>query len=413
MHPSPEHGEIPPTAGLQLDAGDLRPLRGADLAGALAALTDRPDALLTCSGTAALVVALQTLAEHSSRREVVVPGYTCPLVVLAIAHCGLRARLCDTRPGHFEMDPATLEALTGPQTLAVVPAHLGGRLADTETVARIAHAAGACVIEDAAQALGARHADATAAAGAGDIGLYSLAAGKGLSIYEGGLLMAAEPALHEALRLTARKVLARHPLWELRRSLELLGYWALYNPSGLRLAYGMPLRRALRHGDPVGAVGDRFGSNIPLHRVGPWRRAVGTRAAARLPAFLDQTREQARTRMARLKQLPGIEVLDDRDGEQGTWPYLLLMMPDECSRDLALERLWTRGIGVSRLFVHALPDYPELAGMIVPDAVPNARDFAARSLTVSNSPWLDDTRFDTIMEALGMALAEARQGRAT
>lgn len=404
MLPGGNRFEVPPTAGLPLRVGDLRPLRGVDLVARLVGLTYRHDALLTCSGTAALVIALTTLARQSGRREVVVPAYTCPLVVLAIAHCGLQTRLCDTRPGHFEMDPSALQTVVSTDTLAVVPAHLGGRLADTAAAMRVAHAAGARVIEDAAQALGARHGDGTPAAAAGDIGLYSLAVGKGLSIYEGGLLIATDTSLLQCLRSTANELLGKHALWEFRRSLELLGYWALYRPLAIGVAYGMPLRRALRRGDPIAAVGDRFPAHIPLHRVGRWRQGVGARAAARLLPFLQQTRTQALQRLDRLRSLPNVQVLTDHDAEQGTWPFFMLLLPGRSSRDLAMRRLWGKGVGVSRLFIHALPDYPQLAKLVESDPVPNARDFAARSLTLSNSPWLDETRFDDIVQTLRACL---------
>ena len=400
MRRPPEHGEVPPTAGLPLRLADLWPGARTDLAASLAGLTDRRDALLTCSGTAALVIALATLARNSDRREVVIPAYTCPLVAMAVRHCGLVVRLCDTRQDHFEMDPAALAATVGQNTLAVIPAHLGGRLADMATVVRIAHACGASVIEDAAQALGARHADKSPAAALGDIGFYSLAVGKGLSIYEGGLLAARDPGLHAELRRNADAVLVRSPAWELRRSVELLAYWALYRPPGMRLAYGMPRRRALRRNDPIGAVGDRFAARIPLHRPGHWRQSVGARAAARLPAWLQQTRQQALRRIAMLRELPGVTVLEDRAGEMGTWPLFLLLMPSQASRDAALHRLWASTLGVSRLFIHALPDYPDSSDLAETDAAANARDFAARSLTVSNSPWLDEARFERIVQVL-------------
>ena len=394
-----DRGEIPPTAGLPLHAGDLFPGRAA-LAEALAPLTGHADAILTCSGTAALVAALTALAAESPRRNVVIPAYTCPLVPIAVAHCGLEVRLCDVRPGRFEMDPAMLAAVVDKQTLAVVPAHLGGRLADIGVVNAIAHAAGAAVIEDAAQALGARHADGTPAGSAGDIGLFSLAAGKGLSIYEGGLLVGRDPVRRPALAAAAAKMLPSRPAWELRRSVELLGYAAFYRPRGLNLAYGRPLRAALRRGDPVGAVGDRFPMSIPLHRVGHWREAVGTRAAARLPAFLHTLNDQGRRRIGQLRAIPGVDVLDDAPGAHGTWPYFLLTLHDRTARDAALDRLWQAGLGVSRLFIHALPDYDYLADVVPPIEVPHARDFAARSLTISNSPWLDDERFADIVATL-------------
>lgn len=399
MLPRRRH-ELPPTAGLPLRLADLRP--GAPtLADDVAALLGTPPLSLTCSGTAALLLTLATLRELAPRRRrVVVPAYTCPLVAIAVRQAGLELQLCDLKPGHYDMDPAALRAACDERTLAIVPTHLAGRVADVDDALAVARQVGAYVIEDAAQALGARRADGASVGLAGDAGFFSLAAGKGLSIYEGGLLAARDPALRERLAHAAAGVPQRLG-WEWRRRLELLGYAALYRPWGLRLAYGASLRRALRHGDEIAAVGDDFPLTVPLHRVGRWRQAVGAHAVPRLPAFLGQLSAQAQRRLPRLRQIGGIDVLDDPVGASGTWPFFLLLLPDRRRRDAALAQLWQAGYGVSRLFIHALPDYPYLAGTVPAQDVPYARDFAARSLTLGNSPWLTDADFEAICGVLG------------
>ncbi|WP_240148018.1 DegT/DnrJ/EryC1/StrS family aminotransferase [Luteibacter yeojuensis] len=395
--------EIPPSAGLPLRATDLLPRRG-DLPGLLAGQLGIPVPLLTSSGTAALLIALATLKERApDRRVVVVPAYTCPLVAIAVHTLGLGLRLCDTRPGHFDMDPEALARACTADTLAVIPTHLGGLVADTAWACTVAHAKGAWVIEDAAQALGAQ--DRGQSVGLrGDIGFFSLAAGKGLSIYEGGLLVASDPSLRMALHRTHDALVPRHPGWELRRCVELLGLAALYRPLGLGLAYGHPLRRHLRRGDAVAAVGDAFGPKIPLHRVGRWRQGVGTRAAARWPAFLARRRAQALARVARLQRIDAVDVLVPRADSEASWPLLLLHLPSEASRDAVLARLWTGGVGVSRLFVHALGDYAYLEDRVPQVATPNAREFASRTLTITNSPWLDDDLFENIASEIAGAL---------
>lgn len=393
------HHELPPTAGLPLRLADLRP--GAPtLAVDLATQLGTPPLQLECSGTASLLIALTVLHElQPQRRRVVVPAYTCPLVAIAVHQAGLELQLCDLRHGHYDMDPAALRAACDERTLAIMPTHLAGRVADVDDALAVARQVGAYVIEDAAQALGARRAGVSVGL-AGDIGFFSLAAGKGLSIYEGGLLLARDPLLRERLARTAARIVPRRPGWEWRRSIELLGYAALYRPYGLRLAYGDPLRRALRRGDPVAAVGDGFPLEIPLHRVGRWRQAAGAHAATRLPAFLDQLSAQAQPRLTRLRRIDGIEVLDDPAGAHGTWPFFLLLLPDQRRRDAALAQLWQAGLGVSRLFIHALPDYAYLADMVPAQDVPHARDFAARSLTIGNSPWMTDADIEAICGVL-------------
>jgi dTDP-4-amino-4,6-dideoxygalactose transaminase len=394
--------EVPPTAGLPPRWADLSPFDAAaprgDLAHLAAQFLQVEAVQVECSGTASLVVALTALHRLSGRRVVVVPAYTCPLVALAIVHCGLQVRLCDLAPGAIDFDTDALARACDRDVLALVPTHLAGRVADVDAALAIAQRAGAFVIEDAAQALGARRHGRPLGLD-GDAGFFSLAVGKGLTTYEGGLLVARDVRLRDAFARTSREIAPHRIGWELRRSLQLIGYHVVYRPSLLRFAYGAPLRRALRRGDPVAAVGDDFCGPIPLHTPGRWRRAVGAHAFARLPEFLDACAARAQRRKARLAQV-GIEVVDDPPDAAGVWPFLLLRLQGEARRDAALRRLWGAGLGVSRLFIHALPDYGYLRGVIGEQAVPNARAFAATTLTISNSPWLGDAQFEEIVAVL-------------
>jgi perosamine synthetase len=392
--------EVPPTAGLPLHWRDFDPRKKSpSLEDSLAAFLDVPSVQLECSGTAALVVALTTLQTTSGRRCVIIPAYTCPLVALAVLHCGLTPLLCDVAPDSFEFSAEKLERLCSTDVLAIVATHLGGRVCDLDRVMRIAQRHGALVIEDAAQSLGAMWRGRKAGT-IGDIGFFSLAAGKGLTLYEGGFLVARDPALRKALQETSAQIAPRQSLKEWRRSMQLIGYALLYRPGMLGLAYGLPLRRALRKGRILAAVGDDFSSDIPLHRVGSFRRNVGARAAARLPAFLEALTMQAALRRRLLQSIRGITVIGDADHARGTWPLFMILMPTMEARDLALQQLWTARVGVTRLFIHALPDYPYLEAQLGVSDVPNGRDFAARMLTISNSPWLLERDFHRICSVL-------------
>lgn len=409
MATHPHRTEAPPTAGLPPRWGDLWPIapRRGSLERQAATFVGIDDVQAECSGTAALVVALTAMHRLAGRRVVVVPAYTCPLVAIAVAHCGLELRLCDLAPGSIDFDAQALARTCDRDVLAVLPTHLAGRVADVATAVALARAVGAFVIEDAAQAFGARRARRSVGLD-GDAGFFSLAVGKGLTTYEGGLLVSADASLRRELRRTSREIVPWRPGWELRRSLELLGYHACYRPSLLRLAYGAPLRRALRRGDPVAAVGDDFPMRIPLHTLGRWRRNVGARAFARLTGFVADCASRARRRRERLAAIAGIDVLGDPAGAEGTWPFLLLQLPDETTRDAILGRLWGEGRGVSRLFIHALPDYAYLRGIVAAAEVPNARRFAATTLTISNSAWLGDADFDAVCAVIAEELAVRR-----
>jgi dTDP-4-amino-4,6-dideoxygalactose transaminase len=391
--------EAPPTAGLPIRWRDFLPGTTQSLEDGLAEFLHQPAVQIECSGTASLIVLLTTLKRDSSRHSVVVPAYTCPLVVLAIAHCGLKSVLCDLAGNHFDFCQRSLDQVVNDDTLAIIPTHLGGRVADLDCAMRIARQNGAWVIEDAAQALGATWRGKPVGTIA-DAGFYSLAVGKGLTLFEGGALVAHDEGLRRLLRETSAEIVPYRFLREVQRLAQLIGYAALYRPSALRFSYGMPLRRALDKGDLIAATGDNFSNDIPLHRVGAWRRAIGANALTRLPEFLKTTADQAAARLAMLNTIPGLTVIDDTPKNRGTWPLLMVLMPTEHARDAALARLWTAGLGVSRMFIHALPDYPYLASALDTAGVPSARDFAARMLTISNSLWLGASDFDRICSVL-------------
>ncbi len=390
---------MPPTAGLPIHWRDWWPRR-ASLARVASQTLGLPELQLACSGTAALIVTLKTMLSLSQRRTVILPAFTCPLVVLAVAHCGLVVLLCDLKPDHFDLDLQHLANLLNENVLAVIPTHLGGRVADVKSVQQLAQPLGVYVIEDAAQALGAtRHGLSVGLNG--DAGFFSLAVGKGLSIFEGGLLLSNDVTLRSALQTTHQQLIHANARWECQRLLQLLGYTAFYHPFGLHAVYGQPLRRSLAQGNWIEAVGDDFDTEIPLHTLGTWRQSIGCQALARLPDFLHQTKQQALRRIERLAQIDGLTVLtDDLRGAEGVWPFLMVLLPNEVRRNAALDQLWGKGLGVTRLFIHVLPDYHYLSYVVSSSDTPNARNFAARLLTISNSPWLDDERFEHICQVL-------------
>lgn len=415
MKPLPRKAyfDAPPTAGLPLRLRDLLPGGERNLSTALARFLGVEHVQLESSGTAAMVIALTALKRLSpARTTVIVPAYTCPLVALAVVQCGLELQLCDLKPDSLDLDPLMLKALCNEQTLAVVPTHLCGRISDIDPALECARAVGAWVIEDAAQGLGSRvggHSIGTRS----DIAFFSLAVGKGLTIFEGGALIAREETIRQALRHASQALAHPKPWLEFKRSVELLGYAALYRPAGLRLAYGLPLRRALKKGDWVAAADEYFSLPITLHQVGSWRQAVGVRALKRLPDFLTQQRMQAERRLKRLRTLSGLVPLVGHEGE-GSWPVLLVLMPSREARDSVLEALWGNGYGLSIPFVHALPDYHYLNTTLTykpPVECQEARRLAGRILAISNSPWLSEADFDVVYGVIEEACHAERMTR--
>jgi dTDP-4-amino-4,6-dideoxygalactose transaminase len=121
----------------------------------IATLSRVRHAIACASGTDALLLPLKTLALRPED-EVITPAFTFPGTALAVHNAGGRPVFVDIDRKTFNLDPAGLEQAISPRTRAIIPVHLFGQLAPMEEVLKIADRHGIPVLEDAAQAIGAR-----------------------------------------------------------------------------------------------------------------------------------------------------------------------------------------------------------------------------------------------------------------
>jgi dTDP-4-amino-4,6-dideoxygalactose transaminase len=107
------------------------------------------------SGTDALLLGLRALGVERGD-EVVTSPFTFFATAGAIHNVGARPVFADIDPASFNLDPAAAEAAVGERTRAVVPVHLFGQMAEMEAFRALGDRRGVAVLEDAAQAIGAR-----------------------------------------------------------------------------------------------------------------------------------------------------------------------------------------------------------------------------------------------------------------
>ena len=107
------------------------------------------------SGTDAISLALQAVGV-SAGDEVITVANTCAPTVTAITAIGAVPVLADADPATATIDPRSVQAAITPRTAAIVPVHLYGRCAEMPAILEIARRHGLAVVEDAAQAHGAR-----------------------------------------------------------------------------------------------------------------------------------------------------------------------------------------------------------------------------------------------------------------
>lgn len=132
--------------------------------------------------------------------EVIVPAHTFVATWLAVSMSGARPVPVEVDAVDCTLDTASLEAALTARTRAIVPVHLYGQCADMDPIGILAAKHGLLVIEDAAQAHGARYKDRPAGS-LGHAAAFSLYPGKNLgALGDGGIITTADAALAARLR---------------------------------------------------------------------------------------------------------------------------------------------------------------------------------------------------------------------
>jgi perosamine synthetase len=150
------------------------------------------------SGTAALQIALRLLNLRPGD-EVVMPTFTIISCAQAILSCGGVPVLVDSDPRNWQMDVSQIESSVSRRTKAILAVHTYGHPADMDPILDIAQRHGLWVIEDAAEAHGARYKDRMCG-GLGDISVFSFYANKLITTGEGGMVLTRDRKLAQKAR---------------------------------------------------------------------------------------------------------------------------------------------------------------------------------------------------------------------
>ena len=169
---------------------------------AVARLAHAQHGIACASGTDALLLPLKALGLDTGD-EVITTPFTFFATAGAIHNAGGTPVFVDIEPGTFNIDPAAVEAAITPRTRAIVPVHLYGQMAAMERLLAIARARGLKLVEDAAQAIGARRSIDGEWRMAGELGWatgFSFFPSKNLGAWgDGGMMVTSDDALGERI----------------------------------------------------------------------------------------------------------------------------------------------------------------------------------------------------------------------
>ena len=302
------------------------------------------------NGTVALHLALLGLGVGPGD-EVIVPDLTFAATINAVLFCGAVPVIVDVDRRTWGLSLAGVQQATTPRTKAIIPVHLYGRPVEIGPIAAFAAKRGIGVIEDCAEAHGARY-DGRPVGQFGDVGCFSFYANKIVTTGEGGMCLTNSDELAKSIRLLRD--------------------------------HGMTPTRSYWH--------ERVGYN---YRITNLQAAIGYSQLWRIEEMLKRNKDIADAYQAALKGIPGVKFPPTMDPIYQPVVWLASVQVPAAKRDQLLIAAHEARIEM-RPFFHSLstlPPYEKYARVC-----PNSLELSATGINLPTSRAVDDQVIDRIVK---------------
>ena len=328
----------------------------------LAERVEAPYVAAVSSGTAGLHLAVR-LAGIAPGDEVV----TTPISFVASANCvlyeGAAPVFVDVDPRTLNLEPAAVEAAVTPRTRAILAVHIFGYPAELAELEAIAERHGLALLEDAAEALGAKY-QGRPVGSFGHPAVFGFYPNKQMTTGEGGAV-----------------AVASEQEWALVKSLANQG----------RVDSGAWLTHS------------RLGYN---YRLDDLSAALGVAQLEKLDRLLALRAEVAGRYGEFLAGVAGLELPCDDDADhRRSWFVYVVLLPADADRDSVMTRLADLGVETRPYLpaIHLQPYYRERFGY-EPGMLPVAEDVSARSLALPFHTGITAAEQERVAQALTDAL---------
>lgn len=326
---------------------------------AFAALIGARHAIAVNNGTTALVAAVQVL-DLEPGDEVITSPFTFIATVNAILGAGATVRFADIREEDFGLDPASVSAQITDRTKVIMPVHLYGQSTDIGPLVQLAIERDIAIIEDAAQAHGARYEGQ--GVGTFGIGCFSFYATKNLTTGEGGMITTNDDDVAARLRIMRNQ--------GMRQRYEYVMAGHNYRLTDLQAAVVLP----------------------------------------QLDAYPDQLmkrRFNATTLNRLLADIPGVILPTQVEGREHVWHQYTILLPDGVERETVIAQLADHGVSSGIYYPKPVYDYEVYRSRpdVIVSSNPVAESAARRCLSLPVHPHLSPANLDTISAAVHAVLA--------
>lgn len=316
-------------------------------------------AIAVSNGTVSLEAALAVLGVGPGD-EVITTPFTFAATLNSVLTTGATVRFADIRDD-FTIDPESIRALINSKTKALIPVHLYGLCADMDAISEIARSHSLAIVEDAAQAHGARIADK--AAGSWGVGSFSFYATKNIAAGEGGCLTTNDDELAQKFRIYRNQGMAqRYQYVMVGRNLRM---------TELQAALAIPQMRQLEQ-----------------------INAQRNQNATKLNALLDST--------------PRVTTPTIPQGRTHVWHQYTILLDEGLDRHKAVDMLGELGV-IAGIYYPGLAwrHQPyELSDLVIKDETPKAEDISNRCLSLPVHQHLTADQVERVAEAVTEVVAK-------
>ena len=325
-------------------------------------------AIACCNGTAALHLSMLALG-IDSEDEVILPTLTYIATANAVTYCGGRPVLIDSEPATWTMDCSLIERKISKRTKAIIAVHLFGHPADMGALRKLADKYGLYLVEDAAEAHGAKYKDRLVGS-LSDVAIYSFYGNKILTTGEGGMVVTDNGEIAESIR-------------------QLRGQ-------------GVDTQRRYWH--PI------IGYNYRMTNIAA---AIGLAQLEKCQWHISRRREIHKQYEDYLAHVPGIEFQKEQKWAENVYWMNALTIDDTAKnayparRDLCIQRLCEAGVE-SRPFFYPMHQLPMYRSAAENQRFPVAEDVANRGICLPSSALLKESDVRYVSTQLKSAIEECR-----
>jgi perosamine synthetase len=314
------------------------------------------NAVAFANGTVALAAMFLALGIGPGD-EVIVPSLTFISSATSVLHVGAKPVFADIDPISFNLSPRSAASVMTSQTKAILAVHYGGQPADMDELRSVANAAGIALLEDAAEAHGARY-KGQSVGSLGDAAMFSFTPTKNITTGEGGIVTTNDDSLAQKLRL-------------LRNHGQVSPYHHIM-------------------------VGYNW-------RITELQAAMGIVQLRKLDGILARKRSNAAWMRARLESIPGMRPPAEMPDREHVYMLYTLLAN---RRDYLLDKLLARGIEARVYFppVHRQPIFNESSPRL-----PATEAVARRMLSIPFHSLLTYGELEEIASALEAAADQTKQ----